>query len=332
MVARRTFVLVHRLRGEVWATAPDGGGARQVTYALVTSTAQHRAPGVVAPTAPRSRSPTAPILCKFSDLAGAIGRVTRDQQTTASVLGAFPDWQPAGSCAGAIFAAPPSPTTRSAATGTPAHASSSSRRTSRRTSSASRAAGGRFRQPPHAAGHRRHDHAGRTRDDRTGWLLRLHTLPATYDVYGHRLPGRRSAARHLRRHLGRSRQRRGARTAGQVAYGDQGVPQGPPGQWSRSGPARSSSSEVSTSRPSSRPAAAGGLAGGPEEVSTTYEVAYGGRDRRAAAPGDAEPAREPEGRHRRGLPEARRRRSPAARSTSSASARPAGTSSARQRG
>src|SRR5207245_2867984 len=90
--------------GQVWTAAPDGSGARQLTYTLVGPNGFAARPawspdgGAIAFTAGAD-------LC-VTDLAGNVRRVTRNQQTTENIVASLPDWQPSAGGSGAIFAAP----------------------------------------------------------------------------------------------------------------------------------------------------------------------------------------------------------------------------------
>jgi dipeptidyl aminopeptidase/acylaminoacyl peptidase len=92
--------------GQVWTTAPDGGGARQLTYTLGP------APAASLDTRP-AWSPDGGAIAFTSgadvcvtDLGGSVRRVTRSPQTT-TLSAALPDWQPAAGGSGSIFTAPP---------------------------------------------------------------------------------------------------------------------------------------------------------------------------------------------------------------------------------
>lgn len=91
--------------GNVWTSAPDGSGARQITFALVAPTSFAARPAW-SPDGASIAWTAGQDLC-VTDLSGAIHRVTRSPQTTASVTASLPDWQPSAGGSGAIFAAPP---------------------------------------------------------------------------------------------------------------------------------------------------------------------------------------------------------------------------------
>jgi hypothetical protein len=91
--------------GQVWTAAPDGSSARQVTYTVAPATSG-AGRAAWSPDGATVAFTSGADLC-VTDLAGFVRRVTRNQQTAATVVGSFPDWQPAPNGSGAIFAAPP---------------------------------------------------------------------------------------------------------------------------------------------------------------------------------------------------------------------------------
>jgi Tol biopolymer transport system component len=93
--------------GQVWTTRPDGSGAKQLTYTLA-GPAGVRARAAWAPDGTAIAWTSGADLC-VTDLAGAVRRVTRTAQATASVTASLPDWQASGSGGSGIFAAPQGP-------------------------------------------------------------------------------------------------------------------------------------------------------------------------------------------------------------------------------
>jgi TolB protein len=93
--------------GQVRTIRADGTDMRQLTYTLVGSNGPASRPawspdgGSIAWTSNAD-------LC-VTDLAGHVTRVTRDQQSAASVVASLPDWQSSSSGPASIVAAPPGP-------------------------------------------------------------------------------------------------------------------------------------------------------------------------------------------------------------------------------
>lgn len=93
--------------GQVWTAAPDGGGARQVTYMLAAPPAANLdARPAWSPDGSAIAFTSGADVC-VTDLGGTVRRVTRSPQTATPVLAALPDWQAAANGSGSIFAAPP---------------------------------------------------------------------------------------------------------------------------------------------------------------------------------------------------------------------------------
>lgn len=90
--------------GEVWVAARDGSGARQATYTIAPPSAATARPAW-SPNGATIAFTSGADLC-VTDLAGIVTRVTRNEQTTATVVASLPDWQEAASGPGTIFAAP----------------------------------------------------------------------------------------------------------------------------------------------------------------------------------------------------------------------------------
>ncbi len=91
--------------GQVWTAAPDGSSARQVTFTVAPPTSG-AGRAAWSPDGATIAFTSGADVC-VTDLAGFVRRVTRNQQTAATVLGSLPDWQPAASGTGAIFTPPP---------------------------------------------------------------------------------------------------------------------------------------------------------------------------------------------------------------------------------
>jgi hypothetical protein len=91
--------------GEVWTAATDGSGARQLTYTVVPPDGVTARPSW-SPDGGSIAFTSGADLC-VTDLSGFVHRLTRTQQSAATVLGSLPDWQPAADGAGMIFAALP---------------------------------------------------------------------------------------------------------------------------------------------------------------------------------------------------------------------------------
>ena len=309
MVARRPLVRVHgRRRRGAGPPRPTAAARDQLTYTLVTSNGPPRArPG--RPTAPRSRSRRRRSL-RHRPLGRRPPRHAqpadrRHRPRVAPRLAARDERRRARSSPHR-----PGRTTRSAATGIPAYASSSSTRTSRRASSPSPRRRRSSSSTTSRGRHRHDDAAQRARDDRTGPLLRLRTHPGRVRLHGHRVPRRRPAPRLVRRDVCRARRRRRrTRRSATARRRSSGAPPARRAEPSRSRRAPSvprTLSTIATRQAVRRPLAAHRRPEDHDDLRGRLRR----RDSRAAPPGDAEPAGEPEGRPRRGLPEARSRPRP----------------------